>query len=62
MTTGNKEIIGLLSNSEDISFKFLYVWMNGKKAKIIKVNYLLILRVIYLRKVNICTADMGHII
>lgn len=33
MTTGNKEIIGLLSNSEDISFKFLYVWMNGKKSK-----------------------------
>lgn len=48
--------------SEDISLKFSYVWMNGKRAKIIKVNYLLILRVIYLRRANICTADMGHII
>lgn len=34
-TTGNKETIWLLSNSEDISLKFLYVWMNGKTAKII---------------------------
>lgn len=63
MTTGNKETIWLLSNSENISLKFLYVWMNGKTAKnYIRINYLLILGIIYLWKANIYTADMGHII
>lgn len=33
MTTGNKETVWLLSNSEDISLKFMYIWMNGKNSK-----------------------------
>ena len=67
MTTENKETIWLPSNSEDMSLKFLYIWMNGKTAKITKIykdykNHLLILRVIHLWKANTGTADMGHII
>lgn len=50
MTTGDNKTLWLLSNSEDILFKFLYVWMNAKTAKNIKISYLLILRVIYLGK------------
>lgn len=50
MTTGDNKTLWLLSNSEDISFKFLYVWMNAKTPKNIKISYLLILRVIYLGK------------
>lgn len=36
MTTENKETLWSLSNSEDVSLKFLYVWLSGKTAKIIK--------------------------
>lgn len=58
----NKETIMITFQFRGYFFEILVFWMNGKTAKIIKINDLLILGVIYLWKANICTADMGHII